>query len=82
MTKAKQLFIDFRWNIEFDSMIGGLVVQDLRVNITLSLEKIDKWLTPKTKESLMKDLASSTKPHTKVLNWHDSIYREEILTYT
>ena len=56
MTKAKQLFADFGWNIEFDSMIGGLVVQDLRVNITLSLERIDKWLTPKTKESLMKDL--------------------------
>ena len=42
MTKAKQLFIDFRFNIEFDSMIGGLVVQDLRVNIRLSLGRINK----------------------------------------
>ena len=51
------------------------MVRDFRVNMTLSLGRIDMRLTPKTKKSLFQDLATSTKTH-------DSIYREEILKYT
>ena len=44
--KAKRYFIDFFWKINFDAKIAGWMGQDFSVHMTLSVGKIDVWLTP------------------------------------
>ena len=44
--KAKRYFINFLWKINFDTKIAGWMGQDFSVHMTLSVERIDVWLTP------------------------------------
>ena len=46
MITAKQSFIDFCWKIEFDAKIGGWVGHIFSTHMTLSVGRIDMWLTP------------------------------------
>ena len=47
LIKAKHYLIDFCWKFEYDAKTSGWVGQDLSVLVTLSVGRIDMWLTPK-----------------------------------